>query len=267
VKIAYIDIETNYVGMFTDQRLFRDHKNHRITVLGVRVLQEDKDSFLQLVGKDVSKVAMLSALTGMDLIVTYNGRSIPDNVKGYTGFDFPVIASQLGLVLDNEFKHLDLCPVCWQHGLWGGQKAIERSLGLRRKLPGRDGAWAAITWKRYKTTGDENFLKELLEYNREDVFMLGRIEAALYKCAPTSTHSHSESAPKTVFTMDSLQLLSRRGPATRHREAECPSALSGDGAEVCASRLNATAIHCGVETAALVPLNPRKRICAMVETE
>ena len=38
VKIAYLDIETNYTGKFKDQRLFRDHKNHRITVLGMRVL-------------------------------------------------------------------------------------------------------------------------------------------------------------------------------------------------------------------------------------
>jgi uncharacterized protein YprB with RNaseH-like and TPR domain len=182
VKIAYLDIETNYVGMFTDQRLFTDHKNQRITVLGLRVLQDDKGSFLQLVGNDVSKVTLLRALTGMDLIVTYNGRSIPDKVKGYTGFDFPVIAAQLGLVLDKEFNHLDLCPICWQHGLWGGQKAIERLLGLKRKLPGRDGAWAAVTWKKYETTGHDNFLKELLEYNREDVFMLRRIQEAL-KCA------------------------------------------------------------------------------------
>jgi len=179
VKIAYLDIETNYAGKFTDQRLFSDHKNHRITVLGMRVLQEDKDSFLQLVRKDVSKVALLSVLRGIELVVTYNGRSIPDKVKGYTGFDFPVIASQLGVVLDKEFKHLDLCPVCWQRGLWGGQKAIERSLGLKRKLPGRDGAWANVTWKKYETTRDEDFLKELLEYKREDVFMLRRIQEAL----------------------------------------------------------------------------------------
>jgi len=100
-------------------------------------------------------------------------------VKGYTGFDFPMIASQLGVVLDKEFEHLDLCPVCWQRGLWGGQKAIERSLGLKRKLPGRDGAWANVTWRKYETTRDEDFLKELLEYNREDVLMLRRIQEAL----------------------------------------------------------------------------------------
>jgi uncharacterized protein YprB with RNaseH-like and TPR domain len=179
MKIAYLDIETNYTGKFSDQRRFSDHENQRITVFGLRVLQEDKDSFLQLVDKEISKVVFLSALMGIDLIVTYNGRSIPDKVKGHIGFDFPVIASQFGVVLDKEFRHLDLCPACWQRGLWGGQKAIERSLGLKRRLPGRDGAWADATWKKYETIRDEKILSELLEYNREDVFMLRRIHEAL----------------------------------------------------------------------------------------
>lgn len=179
MRIAYLDIETSYIGKFTGQRLFKDYKNHRISVVGIRILQENRDSFVQLVGKGVSKAALLRVLSGAELLVTYNGRSIPDNVKGYTGFDFPVIAAQLGVVLDKELKHLDLCPVCWEHGFWGGQKTIERSLGLKRGLTARDGAWADTTWKKYETAGDESLLKELLEYNREDVFMLRRIQEAL----------------------------------------------------------------------------------------
>jgi uncharacterized protein YprB with RNaseH-like and TPR domain len=139
MKIAYLDIETNYTRKFTDQRLFSDHKNHLITVLGMRVLQEDKDSFLQLVRKDVSKVALLSALRETDLIVTYNGRSIPDKMKGYTGFDFPVIAAQLGVVLDEEFRHVDLCPVCWQRGLWGRPKGNRTVAGIEAKTTRREG--------------------------------------------------------------------------------------------------------------------------------
>ncbi len=179
MKTAYLDIETSYLGKFTDQRLFRDSKNHRITVIGVRILEKAEDSFLQLVGGEVSKAALMRALDGVELIVTYNGRSIPDKVKGYTGFDFPVIAAQLGVVLDKEFKHRDLCPICWQRGLWGGQKAVEQSLGLKRMVLGKDGAWADIAWKNYEATRNEALLKELLEYNREDVFMLRRIEEAL----------------------------------------------------------------------------------------
>jgi uncharacterized protein YprB with RNaseH-like and TPR domain len=179
VKTAYLDIETNYVGRYTDQRLFRDCKNHKITVIGVRIMDGEKDAFFQLVGEEVTREALLAVLEGVERIVTYNGRSIPDNVKGYTGFDFPVIAAQLGVVLDKTFKHLDLCPVCWKAGLWGGQKVVEEMLGLKRELPGKDGKWADDTWKRYETSRNERFLKDLLTYNREDVFMLRRIEEAL----------------------------------------------------------------------------------------
>ena len=179
MKTAYLDIETNYVGSFTDQRLFRDCKNHQITVIGIRVMEGEKDAFFQLVGAEATREMLLGVLMGVELIVTYNGRSIPDNVKGYTGFDFPVIAAQLGVVLDRIFKHLDLCPACWKAGLWGGQKAVEEMLGLKRELPGKDGKWAEDTWKKYQTTRKEDLLKDLLAYNREDVFMLRRIEEVL----------------------------------------------------------------------------------------
>ena len=47
MKTAYLDIETSYVGTFTDQRLFKDCKHHRITVIGVRVLDGERDAFIQ----------------------------------------------------------------------------------------------------------------------------------------------------------------------------------------------------------------------------
>jgi len=179
MKTAYLDIETKYVGKFTDQRLFRDCKNHKITVIGVRILDGTSDSFVQLVGKDATKANLMLVLKGVERLVTYNGRSIPDKVKGHTGFDFPVIAAQLGVVLDKEFPHVDLCPECWRKGLWGGQKVVEQSLGLKRKLPGKDGKWADEMWKKYEATQDENLRKEVLAYNQEDVLMLRCIEEAL----------------------------------------------------------------------------------------
>jgi uncharacterized protein YprB with RNaseH-like and TPR domain len=181
MKTAYLDIETNYVGKFTDQRLFRDCKNHKITVIGVRILDGASDAFIQLVGKDATKANLMLVLNGVERLVTYNGRSIPDSVKGYVGFDFPVIAAQLGVVLDQEFAHVDLCPECWRKGLWGGQKVVEQSLGLKRKLPGKDGKWADETWKQYEVTQDERCKNEVLAYNQEDVLMLRCIEEAIEK--------------------------------------------------------------------------------------
>ncbi|HEY4683998.1 MAG TPA: ribonuclease H-like domain-containing protein [Candidatus Acidoferrales bacterium] len=181
MKTAYLDIETSYTGRLSYPQLCDDHKNHKITVIGVRILDGGNDSFVQLVGKEAYKEKLINALGGVDRIVTYNGRSIPDTVKHHTGFDFPVIAAQLGVVLDREFRHVDLCPQCWKAGLWGGQKAVEQTLGLKRTLPGRDGAWADKAWKQWEASKDERYLKELLAYNKEDVFMLRGIEEALKK--------------------------------------------------------------------------------------
>ena len=181
MKVAYIDIETNYVGKHTDQALFSDCKNHLITVLGVRVIDTKKDDFIQLVGKDVTKNALIETLTGVRRIVSYNGRSIPDTFKGRVGFDFPVIAAQLGIVLDKQFTHVDLVPECWRRNLYGGQKKVEETLGLKRKLPGKDGAWATEAWRKYLETKNKRHLDDLLAYNREDIFMLREIEIRLAK--------------------------------------------------------------------------------------
>jgi uncharacterized protein len=179
VKTAYLDIETDYRGAFTDQRLFRDATNHHITILGIRLVDGPHDELIQLIGDQVVRDNLMQALAGVERLVTYNGRSIPDNVKRSVGFDFPVIAAQLGVVLDKLYPHTDLCPLCWQKGLYGGLKKVEATLGLKRKLPGRDGLWAQITWRKYEFFHDEKLLQELLAYNKEDVCMLKSVEEAL----------------------------------------------------------------------------------------
>jgi len=181
MKVAYLDIETDYVGVCTDQQLFSDFKNHSITVLGARVMDGQEDLFFQLIGSQITKQELLQILSGVLKIVTYNGRSKPDLLKNRIGFDFPVIAAQLGVVLDEEFEHMDLVPECWRRNLYGGQKKVEQKLGLQRTLPGKDGAWAGLAWRKYQETREEIHLNELLTYNREDVFMLREIELRLQK--------------------------------------------------------------------------------------
>lgn len=181
MKAAYLDIETSYVGRLPFPRLCDDFKNHKITVIGILVIDGTSDSFYQLVGEDISEKGLMRVLEGVERLVTYNGRSIPDKVKNRVGFDFPVIAAELGIVLDRIFHHVDLVPLCWKHGLYGGQKKVEETLGLKRQLAGKDGAWADATWKKYKASRDVRYLNELLAYNKEDVFMMRRIEEALTK--------------------------------------------------------------------------------------
>ncbi len=62
MKTAYLDIETSYDGTFTDQRLFKDYKHHRITVIGVRILDGESDAFIQLVGSDVTRANLMLVL-------------------------------------------------------------------------------------------------------------------------------------------------------------------------------------------------------------
>lgn len=179
MRTAYLDIETTYVGPYKDDRLFKDFANHQITVIGIRIVDGGNDSFHQLVGQEVTRENLMKLLEGVERLVTYNGRSLPDKVKGYTGFDFPVIAAQLGVVLDTLYPHDDLCPLCWKANLWGGLKKVEQALGLKRQLPGKDGKWADLTWQKFQKTRDQRLLDDLLAYNREDVFMLARLEEKL----------------------------------------------------------------------------------------
>jgi len=179
LKTAYLDIETDYVGPHRPPDLFKDYANHKLTVIGIRIVAGDEDNFVQLVGEQITRESLLAALAGVERIVSYNGRSKPDNVKGSIGFDFPVIAAQLGVVLDREFQHTDLVPLCWQKNLYGGLKKVEIALGLKRKLPGKDGLWANQTWREFLRTRDQTLLDALLAYNKEDVFMLREVELAL----------------------------------------------------------------------------------------
>lgn len=181
LKTAYLDIETDYVGPFQqpDKRLFKDFPNHRLTVIGIRIVGDNEDRFVQLVGPDATRDNLMNALAGVARLVTYNGRSKPDKLKASVGFDFPVIKAQLGVTLDELLPHDDLVPLCWQKNLYGGLKKVEIALGLKRKLPGRDGVWANQVWREYQRTRDQKLLDELLVYNKEDVFMLREVELAL----------------------------------------------------------------------------------------
>jgi uncharacterized protein len=183
MRVAYLDIETNYVGSYpaSNDRFFRDSKNHLLTVLGIRLLDENGDTFVQLFDKEITKGSLMKALEGTKKLVTYNGRSIPDRMKKRVGFDFPVIAAQLGVVLDKEFSHLDLCPECWKRDLYGGLKKVELRLGIRRQFPEHEGAWAMETYREFVRTGDVKLRDALLAYNREDVFMLRELELKLEK--------------------------------------------------------------------------------------
>jgi len=74
--------------------------------------------------------------------------------------------------LADMFDHHDLMYDCWRCNLYGGFKAVERQLGIERKLTEVNGYEAVRLWWRYVESFDLDALNTLLEYNKEDVVNL-----------------------------------------------------------------------------------------------
>ena len=73
----------------------------------------------------------------------------------------------------------DLMYDCWQCNLYGGFKAVERQLGIERKLTEVNGWEAVRLWWRYVDYFDLDALNTLLEYNKEDVLNLKTLKERL----------------------------------------------------------------------------------------
>jgi len=149
---AYLDIETTGLAP----------EDSQITVIGIHLVNGDSQSFIQLVGEDVTSDKLLAALDGVSMIHTYNG----------SRFDLPFIRACLGIDLERLFAHYDLMYHCWRCRLFGGLKRVEQMLGIPRKLKDLNGLDAVRLWWRYVNDYDEQALHILLEYNREDVVNL-----------------------------------------------------------------------------------------------
>ena len=156
---AYLDIETTGLSRFYDY----------ITVIGIYCCNGKNSRLVQLVGEEVTRGNLVTALRDVKTIYTYNGRR----------FDLPFIASSIGIDLETEFDHYDLMYDCWRNNLYGGFKAVEQQLGIRRQLQDIDGYEAVQLWWRYRKGGKQNALDTLLEYNKEDVVNLKALRERL----------------------------------------------------------------------------------------
>lgn len=149
---AYLDIETT--GLSPTDCM--------VTVVGIYVCNGEDGRVIQLVGKDISADAIMESLAGAKIIHTYNG----------SRFDLPFIHCCHGIDLGRIFPHRDLMYDCWSKNLYGGLKAVERQLGIERRLKDVNGYEAVKLWWKYVDTFDLDALNKLLEYNREDVVNL-----------------------------------------------------------------------------------------------
>ena len=113
-------------------------------------------------GKDVTAQSIVEVLQGADVLYTYNG----------SRFDLPFIYCRLGINPATITRHCDLMYDCWKNNLYGGFKAVERQLGIERRLTEVNGYEAVRLWWRYVDYFDLDALNTLLEYNKEDVLNL-----------------------------------------------------------------------------------------------
>lgn len=158
---AYLDIETTGLSPFYDY----------ITVIGILRCNGRSTELVQLFGDAVTRGNLVTALGGVKTIYTYNG----------SRFDLPFISISLGINLSTQYQHHDLMYDCWACNLYGGLKAVEKQLGIPRQLEGMSGYDAVRLWWSYLRGGNEDALKLLLEYNREDVMNLKVLRERLYK--------------------------------------------------------------------------------------
>ncbi|MDO8568342.1 MAG: ribonuclease H-like domain-containing protein [Dehalococcoidales bacterium] len=156
---AYLDIESTGLYAGYDE----------ITVIGVYLTRGIENKFVQLVGKDITADSIKSALKGASVLYTYNG----------SRFDLPFIRQRLDIDLNRLHTHCDLMYHCWRKNLYGGLKSVERQLGIERRLWEVDGYEAVRLWWKYVNNFDEDALKTLLAYNKEDVVNLKALKERL----------------------------------------------------------------------------------------
>ncbi len=156
---AYLDIETTGLSPFT----------HEITVIGVGLACGAECEVVQLYEDDLTPHALRNLLNGAARIFTYNGAR----------FDLPFIQHRVGVDIECLVPHQDLMLDCWKCNLYGGLKAVERTLGIPRQLAGMDGFQAVLLWQQYKEREDREALETLLAYNREDVSNLAILREKL----------------------------------------------------------------------------------------
>lgn len=154
-RCAYLDIETDG-GRF----------GKSITLIGLY----DGEEFHHWV-RGEGLEGFRDAISHYSMVVTFFG----------SRFDLPLLEQRFrGLRFDQI--HLDLCPTLRRIGLSGGLKRIERDLGIVRAegVEGLGGRDAINLWKAYELEHDEEALRRLIAYNREDVVNLETLAVYAY---------------------------------------------------------------------------------------
>jgi predicted nuclease with RNAse H fold/dephospho-CoA kinase len=143
-RVMFLDIETTGLSRYYDE----------ITLVGWLL-----NGVYQVYIAGDDPALLLSSLQDAAALVTFNG----------TLFDLPFLRKSFPRIYLPEV-HADLRFLARRTGLTGGQKAIEKELGIQERegIESLDGAQAVLLWHRY-LRGDTCALHQLIAYNRADV--------------------------------------------------------------------------------------------------
>jgi uncharacterized protein len=149
---VYLDIETD--GLCD---------NCDVTIVG---LFDGFNTKTMIRGMNLNWNELRQELSRYKMIVTFNG----------SVFDLPFIEKRYGKVIP-EIPHCDLRFCCNRIGLNGGLKHIEREIGIQRRdiVENLCGGDAAKLYRMWRCSGDDYYLKLLVEYNEEDVINLKQL--------------------------------------------------------------------------------------------
>jgi len=126
----------------------------------------ENNGFLQWYGEGISPETIERELSNVKTIVTFNGDL----------FDLPQMKKRLNIDLQSNFISRDLFKDKKKLGIKGGLKQLEKMFGIERKTEGVNGYQAMWLWEKYRKHGNQEALQLLLEYNKEDVVNLTRLE-------------------------------------------------------------------------------------------
>ena len=168
-KVLPLAEQWRLYDFFKDESVFLDIETSglsRYDTLTVIGLYDGINTKTMINGINFNLNALKEELQKYKLLVTFNGAS----------FDIPFIKKRFPDLVP-DIPHVDLRHVCSKIGLTGGLKFIEKQLGIKRgsiveRMHGGD---AAVLWRMYKATGDDHYLKLLVEYNEEDIINLKKI--------------------------------------------------------------------------------------------
>lgn len=147
---VFLDIETTGLSK----------ENDDITVFG---LYDGINTKIMIKGINLDCSSLKKELQKYKLIVTFNGAS----------FDLPFIEKRYPKLVP-KIPNFDVKSAADRLGLKGGLKSVEKALGIKRGKIVEDlhGGDALALWRMHRATGDEHYLRLLVEYNESDIINL-----------------------------------------------------------------------------------------------